>query len=107
MCHIAFNIPLMPGRYNHLLLGMTSAGRCHRCPTCRGEKEQRGGGQWRWGESQMLASVRKEAESTIPQDFLTGSDKKHILLTKQTNNTNAIKVSKLYTEVPLIYLGLI
>lgn len=39
-------------------------------------------------DSQMLASVRKETQSTIPQDFLTGSDTEHILLTKQTNNTN-------------------
>lgn len=36
----------------------------------------------------MLASVRKETESTIPQDFLTGSDTEHTLLAKQTNNSN-------------------
>lgn len=34
------------------------------------------------GDAQMLASVRKETESTIPQDFLTGSDTEHTLLSK-------------------------
>lgn len=54
-----------------------------------GERErERERGQWRWGDSQMPASVRKETQSTIPQDFLTGSDKEHTVLTKQTNNTN-------------------
>lgn len=42
------------------------------------------------GDAQMLVSVRKETESTIPQDFLTGSDTEHTVLTKQTNNTNVV-----------------
>lgn len=42
------------------------------------------------GDAQMLVSVRKETESTIPQDFLTGSDTEHTVLTKQTNNTNVL-----------------
>lgn len=40
----------------------------------RGGEVSRGG-----GDAQMLVSVRKETQSTIPQDFLTGSDKEHTL----------------------------
>lgn len=57
----------------------------------------------------MLVSVRKETESTIPQDFLTGSDTEHTVLTKQTNTTNVyVSKSKMFCmQSQILYLGLI
>lgn len=41
------------------------------------EKEQEGWGSVRWADSRITANVKEVKQSTIPQDFLTGSDRAH------------------------------
>ena len=82
MCCAAFNACQI---LRDSLWGMTSAGQCHQCPTCR---EGRGGEVSGSGGHSDIGECKEGKQSTIPQDVLTGSNKKHQMLTKQTSNTN-------------------